>query len=468
MEKKVTLSILTYYDEKLKKWVLDKVNDVNSNIPTALGQLVNDTNFIDNTVKDLVNYYDKNTIDKKLAEGGIGIKIVQVDRLPEAGEANTIYLANAEHPAEKHKYNKYLYVDNAWEEFGESVDLSSYVTETTMNAALDKKVDKEEGKQLSQENFTTALKDKLDSLENADLTNYYNKQEVDAKIPDTSSFITKATAALENYYLKTETYSQEEINRKISAIETLSFEVVSALPDHDIKTNKIYLLSLEKQGEQNKYGEYIYVEETWEQIGTLTSDLDLDSLKAEVALKANAADVYSKTDADQTFAKTEDIPSTLPNPHTLTLKFNGEDFVTYDGSADVDKDIVIDVAEIPGLDEEIERLIAAHGTTEGFKPFDNGAAVWESEAGAYKISGSNQTVRFTNEERETITNGGYMFITADEIYKYYILLKNNQENFVIEYGRVNSDGSEGSHQVFSTQTLIDLTQVVDSTTLQII
>ena len=50
MEKKVTLSILTYYDDKLKKWTLNKVEEVNNSIPTVLSQLVNDTNFIDNTV----------------------------------------------------------------------------------------------------------------------------------------------------------------------------------------------------------------------------------------------------------------------------------------------------------------------------------------------------------------------------------------------------------------------------------
>ena len=158
MEKKVTLSMLTYYDDKLKKWTLNKVEEVNDSIPTVLSQLINDTNFIDNTVNDLINYYTKNEIDNKLAESGIGIKIVQVDVRPETGEPNTIYLVNAQKPTSEHAFDKYLYVNGKWEEFGQGVDLTGYLKKeeadklytkvTDLNKVVEKEMIGDNGKSI--------------------------------------------------------------------------------------------------------------------------------------------------------------------------------------------------------------------------------------------------------------------------------------------------------------------------------
>lgn len=79
-------------------------------------------------------------------------------------------------------------------------------------------------------------------------------------------------AQLANYYLKSETYSQEEINSKISAIPKFSIEVVSSLPTSNISSTTIYLVT---SGEEtpNLYTEYIYTEYGWEKLGTQTVDL---------------------------------------------------------------------------------------------------------------------------------------------------------------------------------------------------
>lgn len=57
-----------------------------------------------------------------------------------------------------------------------TVDLTGYATESWVNGKLTAKVDKVEGKQLSTEDFTTALKEKLESLEN------YNDEEISGAI----------------------------------------------------------------------------------------------------------------------------------------------------------------------------------------------------------------------------------------------------------------------------------------------
>lgn len=59
----------------------------------------------------------------------------------------------------------YAWNGTGWDKLSGTVDLSAYATTVAMNAALANKVDKVEGKQLSTEDFTTALKTKLDAIE---------------------------------------------------------------------------------------------------------------------------------------------------------------------------------------------------------------------------------------------------------------------------------------------------------------
>lgn len=69
-----------------------------------------------------------------------------------------------------------------------------------------------------------------------------------------------------------------DISNAISGIESISFEVVTALPTTG-QSNKIYLVPLESATTQNNYAEYIYVNNTWEKIGE-TGTIDLsDYLK---------------------------------------------------------------------------------------------------------------------------------------------------------------------------------------------
>lgn len=96
---------------------------------------------------------------------------------------------------------------------------------------------------------------------------------VDYVVPsEITDFITKSVNDLTNYYKKTETYTQTEINQMISAIPKFSIAVVDELPTTDISDTTIYLV---KTGEssQNLYTEYIYVNNAWEELGTQSVDL---------------------------------------------------------------------------------------------------------------------------------------------------------------------------------------------------
>ncbi|WP_295215858.1 hypothetical protein [Ruminococcus sp.] len=102
------------------------------------------------------------------------------------------------------------------------------------------------------------------------------------EIPDTSEILEAAQNAesvansvradLVNYYRKSETYTQEEVNQLISAIPKFAIAVVSALPTSEISPTTVYLL---KSGSEtdNLYTEYIYVNSAWETLGAQKMDL---------------------------------------------------------------------------------------------------------------------------------------------------------------------------------------------------
>lgn len=114
---------------------------------------------------------------------------------------------------------------------------------------------------------------------------------------------------LVNYYTKSETYSQEEVNQMISAIPKFAIEVVDVLPTESISATTIYLLITGEES-QNLYTEYIYVNNIWEKLGT--QELDL-------------TDYYNKTEVDSLLsqkANQTDLDITNANVSSNTEKIN--------------------------------------------------------------------------------------------------------------------------------------------------
>lgn len=131
----------------------------------------------------------------------------------------------------------------------------------------------------------------------AGLDDYYTKAEVDGliagvegKIPTSLSqlsnaetgFITAAVDNLINYYTKT------EVNDLIGQITSISFEVVDVLPQTG-EANKIYLVPSTEGQPQNGYDEYIYVNESWEKIGSTDIDLSQYATKEYVNQQISTA-----------------------------------------------------------------------------------------------------------------------------------------------------------------------------------
>lgn len=94
-------------------------------------------------------------------------------------------------------------------------------------------------------------------------------------VPDVSNFITKSVNDLTNYYLKTETYTQEEVNTLIGNILQFHYEIAASTSAvTSPESNVLYLIGPTGDGE-DKYEEYVYPNSTagWTKIGDTTIDL---------------------------------------------------------------------------------------------------------------------------------------------------------------------------------------------------
>ena len=92
-------------------------------------------------------------------------------------------------------------------------------------------------------------------------------------IPDVSQFITNTVDDLVNYYKKTETYTQEQVNSLIGAINQFKFEIYPSLGDITTpSSNVLYLIGPSGSG-ADKYEEYVYANGEFTKIGETSIDL---------------------------------------------------------------------------------------------------------------------------------------------------------------------------------------------------
>lgn len=106
-------------------------------------------------------------------------------------------------------------------------------------------------------------------------TNYNDLINKPTKLSDFTNdgvFITNAVNDLTNYYLKSQTYTQTEVNNLISVIPKFAISVVNSLPTQDISTTTIYLVPSTSET-TDMYKEYIYVNNAWELLGIQKADL---------------------------------------------------------------------------------------------------------------------------------------------------------------------------------------------------
>ena len=114
---------------------------------------------------------------------------------------------------------------------------------------------------------------------NIDYTNLINKPTKLSDFTNDENFITNTANNLSNYYLKTETYTQSEVNDLISQLASLSVEIVESLPTSDISTTTIYLINIT---DTNNYAQWMYINNAWANIGSTSVDLTNYYTKTQV------------------------------------------------------------------------------------------------------------------------------------------------------------------------------------------
>lgn len=236
---------------------------------------------------------------------------------------------------------------------GCSADELGLYDKLSVDGLLDNKVDKVEGKDLSDNNFTNALKEKLDGIEegakvnvqadwnetddtkdsfvknkpvlfSGDYNDLANKPVNLSDFNNDSKFVTDLADNLKNYYLKTETYTQSEIDSKIGAIATLSMLIVDELPEEG-STKIIYLV---KKTGTSGYLQYIYTLGEWAIIGDTDVDLTEYAKDSELSTVAKSGSYKDLTDKptipenlseltnDTNFVTINDTTPTADNPYS--------------------------------------------------------------------------------------------------------------------------------------------------------
>lgn len=183
-------------------------SDANSTYVTQ-----NNFNTLQQTVEDKANasdVYTKEEANKAITDAIADVKTTDFQTattLPtENISTNTIYLISKE-GVEGDVYEEYIYINNKWEKIGETtIDLSQYSTTEEMNAAIAAeiaKIDMSKYLTSTEASNTFATKTEVSNINNS-INNMYSKTEVNTAIETAINNITHPEVDLSNYYNKQE------------------------------------------------------------------------------------------------------------------------------------------------------------------------------------------------------------------------------------------------------------------------
>lgn len=305
------------------------VNGKTGNVTLSTNDLVNDSGFIQNTVNNLVNYYLKSQIYTKTEVDNIvaaisTLSLSPVEQLPTTDiSTTTIYLLPS---STQGVMDQYINLDGTalgWVKIGDtSIDLTDYVTSSDLTLALADYVTEAELSTYvvdadyvhTDNNYTDTDKAIVGGVTSA-LAGKADKSEIPEKtseLTNDSGFITNLVNDLANYYKKTETYTQTEVDALISAIVTLDIKVVATLPTTDISRTSIYLVPSADPQAQNVKDEYINLDGTssgWELIGSTA--IDLSDYVTDTDLATALADYTTTANLTTLLAAKQDTISDL-------------------------------------------------------------------------------------------------------------------------------------------------------------
>lgn len=145
-----------------------------------------------------------------------------------------------------------------------------------------------------------------------------------SELTNDAEFIKATADNLTNYYNKANSYSKAEINTLINDLNSLSAEIVAALPTENISTTTIYLIQVPST---NNYNQYMYISNAWANLGTTQIDLTNYYTKAE-------ADTLLTGKADTSHTHTTVNGHTVESDVPANAKFTDTTYSAATTSAD--------------------------------------------------------------------------------------------------------------------------------------
>ena len=174
-----------------------------------------------------------------------------------------------------------------------TLDSEENITSGAVYTALKNKVDKIDGRGLSEQNFTYAEKTKLAGLKNYDDTALKNRVTVTENAITTLNGNSSVNGSVD-----------KKIADAIAGITQIDFKIVSSLPSTGIK-GTIYLIRGTGTEATQQYDEYIWVDGKWEKLGKST-------------IEVNLSDIYSKSEVNALVSVKNDKITIATNTATLS------------------------------------------------------------------------------------------------------------------------------------------------------
>lgn len=226
-----------------------------------------------------------------------------------------------------------------------------------------------------------------------------------------SSFITNLVNDLANYYTKSQTYTQAEVNQLISGIVTLNILVVQTLPTQDISTTTIYLVPKQDTGTSDIYDEYLYINNAWELIGT--TQIDLSNYVTTTDLSTALADYVTSVGLATILA--DYVQSSDLGNGTITIQKNGSTVDSFTTNQSANKTVNITVTEGHTIWNRIKTALTARGK------------LWFADASVSDVSADDATkvevvtelaseTAFDNLATDGTADGVYCFPDSGEEY----------------------------------------------------
>lgn len=271
---------------------------------------------------------------------------------------------------------------------------------------------------------------------------------------------------LANYYLKSETYSREEINQRISAIPKFRISVVSSLPTSNISETTIYLVGGGETG--NLYTEYIRVNDAWEVLGS--QRVDLTGYATETWVVGQLAGYQPKGNYALK-SELPDVPVKSVNNKTGDVKLNASDVgadpsgtaknavSTHNQSETAHQDIRQAVSQLsaemagkvtsPSV-AEVGQVIAVKAVDENGKPTEweavpGGVTSWNDLPDKPVVSAGSDTLTWDGNTDGLVSFEGMFYKVSDAIVTI--------EDFADTYS-IGLDGDEGEGE-FGIETIVD-------------